>query len=196
MIILVCYLPWRLCLKQEFLVAVGVSGATLQHRVVPPGLGWYDQVNTSPSNLNINEIPPYLLEESLKSNICNFCLTDCWLSERLRWTRLGLCSSYIRHHPTFTLMELLFGLQVKKNISGSFILMNVCIWSWIFVCFGQTASPASQISGYGWNIQHLQQCLLRQFFLNTEVRSVCCFLLKIFFTIKRSKVYSDCKMCF
>uniref|UniRef100_A0A3P9LWE8 Autophagy related 2B n=1 Tax=Oryzias latipes TaxID=8090 RepID=A0A3P9LWE8_ORYLA len=29
---------------KEFLVAVGVSGATLQHRVVPPGLGWYDQI--------------------------------------------------------------------------------------------------------------------------------------------------------
>ncbi len=29
---------------QEFLVAVGVRGATLQHRVVPPSLGWYDQV--------------------------------------------------------------------------------------------------------------------------------------------------------
>uniref|UniRef100_A0A8D0CVJ8 Autophagy related 2B n=1 Tax=Sander lucioperca TaxID=283035 RepID=A0A8D0CVJ8_SANLU len=29
---------------KEFLVAVGVRGATLQHRVVPPGLGWYDQI--------------------------------------------------------------------------------------------------------------------------------------------------------
>uniref|UniRef100_A0A669AVB1 Autophagy related 2B n=1 Tax=Oreochromis niloticus TaxID=8128 RepID=A0A669AVB1_ORENI len=28
----------------EFLVAVGVRGATLQHRVVPPSLGWYDQI--------------------------------------------------------------------------------------------------------------------------------------------------------
>uniref|UniRef100_A0A671U921 Autophagy related 2B n=1 Tax=Sparus aurata TaxID=8175 RepID=A0A671U921_SPAAU len=31
-------------LLQEFLVAVGVRGATLQHRVVPPSLGWYDQI--------------------------------------------------------------------------------------------------------------------------------------------------------
>uniref|UniRef100_A0A3B5LL36 Uncharacterized protein n=1 Tax=Xiphophorus couchianus TaxID=32473 RepID=A0A3B5LL36_9TELE len=29
---------------KEFLVAVGVRGATLQHRVVPPNLGWYDQI--------------------------------------------------------------------------------------------------------------------------------------------------------
>ncbi|MEQ2209014.1 hypothetical protein XENOCAPTIV_022355 [Xenoophorus captivus] len=29
---------------KEFLVAVGVRGATLQQRVVPPNLGWYDQV--------------------------------------------------------------------------------------------------------------------------------------------------------
>uniref|UniRef100_A0A8C3G424 Autophagy related 2B n=1 Tax=Cyclopterus lumpus TaxID=8103 RepID=A0A8C3G424_CYCLU len=29
---------------KEFLVAVGVRGATLQHRVVSPGLGWYDQI--------------------------------------------------------------------------------------------------------------------------------------------------------
>uniref|UniRef100_A0A8C7TQC3 Autophagy related 2B n=1 Tax=Oncorhynchus mykiss TaxID=8022 RepID=A0A8C7TQC3_ONCMY len=29
---------------QEFLVAVGVRGTTLQHRVVPPKLGWYDQI--------------------------------------------------------------------------------------------------------------------------------------------------------
>uniref|UniRef100_A0A7N8WN19 Autophagy related 2B n=1 Tax=Mastacembelus armatus TaxID=205130 RepID=A0A7N8WN19_9TELE len=28
----------------EFLVAIGVRGATLQHRVVPAGLGWYDQI--------------------------------------------------------------------------------------------------------------------------------------------------------
>lgn len=30
---------------QEFVVAVGVRGATLQHRVVPPCLDWYDQVS-------------------------------------------------------------------------------------------------------------------------------------------------------
>ncbi|KAL0969108.1 hypothetical protein UPYG_G00222700 [Umbra pygmaea] len=29
---------------KEFLIAVGVRGATLQHRVVPPKLGWYDQI--------------------------------------------------------------------------------------------------------------------------------------------------------
>ncbi|XP_056151648.1 autophagy-related protein 2 homolog B [Lampris incognitus] len=29
---------------KEFLVAVGVRGATLQHRVVPSSLGWYDQI--------------------------------------------------------------------------------------------------------------------------------------------------------
>ncbi|XP_061598995.1 autophagy-related protein 2 homolog B-like [Cololabis saira] len=29
---------------KEFLIAVGVRGATLQHRVVPPSLGWYDQI--------------------------------------------------------------------------------------------------------------------------------------------------------
>ncbi|XP_077394186.1 autophagy-related protein 2 homolog B isoform X2 [Festucalex cinctus] len=29
---------------KEFLVAVGVRGATVQHRVVPPNLGWYDQM--------------------------------------------------------------------------------------------------------------------------------------------------------
>lgn len=43
---------------QEFLVAVGVRGATLQHRVVPPSLGWYDQVRqaqvtTSPTLTNV-----------------------------------------------------------------------------------------------------------------------------------------------
>ncbi|XP_030641970.1 autophagy-related protein 2 homolog B isoform X2 [Chanos chanos] len=29
---------------KEFLIAVGMRGATLQHRVVPPSLGWYDQI--------------------------------------------------------------------------------------------------------------------------------------------------------
>lgn len=29
---------------KEFLIAVGVRGATLQHRVLPPSLGWYDQL--------------------------------------------------------------------------------------------------------------------------------------------------------
>ncbi|XP_076833949.1 LOW QUALITY PROTEIN: autophagy-related protein 2 homolog B [Brachyhypopomus gauderio] len=29
---------------KEFLMAVGIRGATLQHRVVPSGLGWYDQI--------------------------------------------------------------------------------------------------------------------------------------------------------
>ncbi|XP_062325883.1 autophagy-related protein 2 homolog B-like isoform X2 [Osmerus eperlanus] len=29
---------------KEFLIAVGVRGATLQHRVVHPSLGWYDQI--------------------------------------------------------------------------------------------------------------------------------------------------------
>ncbi|XP_018619726.1 autophagy-related protein 2 homolog B isoform X2 [Scleropages formosus] len=29
---------------KEFLIAVGVRGATLQHRVVPSSLGWYDQI--------------------------------------------------------------------------------------------------------------------------------------------------------
>lgn len=32
------------CSMQEFVVAVGVRGATLQHRVVPSSLSWYDQV--------------------------------------------------------------------------------------------------------------------------------------------------------
>uniref|UniRef100_A0A3Q3L1L7 Autophagy related 2B n=1 Tax=Mastacembelus armatus TaxID=205130 RepID=A0A3Q3L1L7_9TELE len=32
------------CTVKEFLVAIGVRGATLQHRVVPAGLGWYDQI--------------------------------------------------------------------------------------------------------------------------------------------------------
>lgn len=39
---------------KEFLVAVGVRGATLQHRVVPPGLGWYDQIVDF---LNISDEP-------------------------------------------------------------------------------------------------------------------------------------------
>uniref|UniRef100_A0A3P8RJN2 Autophagy related 2B n=1 Tax=Amphiprion percula TaxID=161767 RepID=A0A3P8RJN2_AMPPE len=29
---------------KEFLIAIGVRGATLQHRVVPPSQGWYDQI--------------------------------------------------------------------------------------------------------------------------------------------------------
>ncbi|XP_026875391.2 autophagy-related protein 2 homolog B isoform X2 [Electrophorus electricus] len=29
---------------KEFLIAVGIRGATLQHRVVPSSLGWYDQI--------------------------------------------------------------------------------------------------------------------------------------------------------
>uniref|UniRef100_A0A7N8Y6P7 Autophagy related 2B n=1 Tax=Mastacembelus armatus TaxID=205130 RepID=A0A7N8Y6P7_9TELE len=47
-ITLIC-LCWTHCVNlwhfmQEFLVAIGVRGATLQHRVVPAGLGWYDQI--------------------------------------------------------------------------------------------------------------------------------------------------------
>lgn len=39
---------------KEFLVAVGVRGATLQHRVVSTGLGWYDQIVDF---LNISDEP-------------------------------------------------------------------------------------------------------------------------------------------
>lgn len=38
---------------QEFLVAVGVRGATLQHRVVPPSLSWYDQVGQDGANTSL-----------------------------------------------------------------------------------------------------------------------------------------------
>uniref|UniRef100_A0A3Q2YJF4 Autophagy related 2B n=1 Tax=Hippocampus comes TaxID=109280 RepID=A0A3Q2YJF4_HIPCM len=40
---------------KEFLVAVGVRGATVQHRVVPPNLGWYDQVIVD--FLNVSDEP-------------------------------------------------------------------------------------------------------------------------------------------
>uniref|UniRef100_A0A6Q2WWV0 Autophagy related 2B n=1 Tax=Esox lucius TaxID=8010 RepID=A0A6Q2WWV0_ESOLU len=40
---------------KEFLIAVGVRGATLQHRVVPPKLGWYDQVTLD--FLNVSDEP-------------------------------------------------------------------------------------------------------------------------------------------
>lgn len=39
---------------KEFLVAIGVRGATLQHRVVPSSLGWYDQIVDF---LNISDEP-------------------------------------------------------------------------------------------------------------------------------------------
>lgn len=38
-----CGLMWFFVL-QEFLVAVGLKGATLQHRVLPAGLSWHEQV--------------------------------------------------------------------------------------------------------------------------------------------------------
>uniref|UniRef100_A0A8C3G3Z2 Autophagy related 2B n=1 Tax=Cyclopterus lumpus TaxID=8103 RepID=A0A8C3G3Z2_CYCLU len=45
----ICFHTSNICMYHqgkptEFLVAVGVRGATLQHRVVSPGLGWYDQI--------------------------------------------------------------------------------------------------------------------------------------------------------
>ncbi|KAJ7988630.1 hypothetical protein DPEC_G00311210 [Dallia pectoralis] len=39
---------------KEFLIGVGVRGATLQHRVVPPKLGWYDQIMDF---LNVSDEP-------------------------------------------------------------------------------------------------------------------------------------------
>lgn len=81
---------------QEFLVAVGVRGATLQHRVVPPSLGWYDQVvqpgaatSSTLTNFCYLFIFTYMFREHLKKNnksdvcnlIANFCTTDCRLSE-------------------------------------------------------------------------------------------------------------------
>uniref|UniRef100_A0A8B9LT44 Autophagy related 2B n=1 Tax=Astyanax mexicanus TaxID=7994 RepID=A0A8B9LT44_ASTMX len=41
---------------KEFLIAIGVRGATLQHRVVPSSLGWYDQVMTL-DFLNVSDEP-------------------------------------------------------------------------------------------------------------------------------------------
>lgn len=34
-------------LIQEILIALGVRGATLQHKMAPPCSGWYDQVGLS-----------------------------------------------------------------------------------------------------------------------------------------------------
>lgn len=45
-------------LLQEFLVAVGVRGATLQHRVVPPSLGWYDQVGQDGATTSLTFTKP------------------------------------------------------------------------------------------------------------------------------------------
>lgn len=45
---------------QEFLVAVGVRGATLQHRVVPPSLGWYDQVGLDEATSSLTLTKPLL----------------------------------------------------------------------------------------------------------------------------------------
>uniref|UniRef100_A0AAQ5ZTX0 Autophagy related 2B n=1 Tax=Amphiprion ocellaris TaxID=80972 RepID=A0AAQ5ZTX0_AMPOC len=45
----ICFHTSSICMYHqgkppEFLIAIGVRGATLQHRVVPPSQGWYDQI--------------------------------------------------------------------------------------------------------------------------------------------------------
>ena len=105
---------------QEFLVAVGVRGATLQHRVVPPSLGWYDQVGFAQPLfffcLHTDVQQAVEENDASKSHICNlntiFCLTDCRLSECFRWACVGLRPSDVCHHLTFTPVELLSRLQV------------------------------------------------------------------------------------
>lgn len=64
------YCKDAMSLMQEFLVAVGVRGATLQHRVVPPSQSWYDQVSQAKIQNILN----------LLANILFFFLFNCSFS--------------------------------------------------------------------------------------------------------------------
>uniref|UniRef100_A0A8C1SW73 Autophagy related 2B n=1 Tax=Cyprinus carpio TaxID=7962 RepID=A0A8C1SW73_CYPCA len=44
MVLLIHYLLHAFLYFQEFLIAIGMRGVTLEHRVMPSGLGWYDQI--------------------------------------------------------------------------------------------------------------------------------------------------------
>lgn len=43
-------------MEQEFLVAVGLKGATLQHRMLPTGLSWHEQVRAVTSVMSSDSI--------------------------------------------------------------------------------------------------------------------------------------------
>ncbi|XP_055004123.1 autophagy-related protein 2 homolog B [Boleophthalmus pectinirostris] len=64
---------------KEFLVAVGVRGATLQHRVVASGLGWYDQIVDF---LNISDEPVLGYAPPASATTLHLHLWSCSLDYR------------------------------------------------------------------------------------------------------------------
>lgn len=102
---------------QEYLVAIGVRGATLQHRVVPPSLGWYDQVRPCFQTCKFGVVSKKLYSKARH----HCCLTDSRLPERLWRACVGLRPSHICHHSTSTPVELLSRLQVR-NISNHHLM--------------------------------------------------------------------------
>ncbi|XP_037551290.1 autophagy-related protein 2 homolog B [Nematolebias whitei] len=64
---------------KEFLVAVGVRGATLQHRVVPPNLGWYDQIVDF---LNVSDEPVLGYAPPMSVTTLHLHLWSCSLDYR------------------------------------------------------------------------------------------------------------------
>lgn len=59
--------------KQEILIAVGVRGATLQHKMAPACSGWYDQVGLSDNFHALLELKTCCFAASLPV----LCATDC-----------------------------------------------------------------------------------------------------------------------
>ncbi|KAF7201886.1 autophagy-related protein 2 homolog B isoform X1 [Nothobranchius furzeri] len=67
------------CNIKEFLVAVGVRGATLQHRVVPPNLGWYEQIVDF---LNVSDEPVLGYAPPMSVTTLHLHLWSCSLDYR------------------------------------------------------------------------------------------------------------------
>uniref|UniRef100_A0A1A7WU61 Autophagy related 2B n=1 Tax=Iconisemion striatum TaxID=60296 RepID=A0A1A7WU61_9TELE len=67
------------CNIKEFLVAVGVRGATLQHHVVPPNLGWYDQIVDF---LNVSDEPVLGYAPPMSVTTLHLHLWSCSLDYR------------------------------------------------------------------------------------------------------------------
>lgn len=116
---------------KEFLVAVGVRGATLQHRVVPTGLGWYDQIVDF---LNISDEPVLGYAPPTSVSTMHLHLWSCSLDYRPLYLPLrslvvvetfSISSSVSLDHSSSTLRILLDETALFLSDKNNAVSVNV-----------------------------------------------------------------------
>ncbi|KAK7903896.1 hypothetical protein WMY93_016503 [Mugilogobius chulae] len=116
---------------KEFLVAVGVRGATLQHRVVPNGLGWYDQIVDF---LNISDEPVLGYAPPASATTLHLHLWSCSLDYRPLYLPLrslvfvetfSISSSVSLDHSSSTLRILLDETSLFLSDKNNAVSVNL-----------------------------------------------------------------------